>query len=78
MSTDRTPPMLKLLLDKPGKYLLYGNGTGIAIEIDAYGNVFQLHRETRERDGTLDETGWSTNGATQNCSIRLLEEQPHD
>lgn len=70
--------MLKLLLDKPGKYLLHGNGAAFGIEIDAQGNVYQLKPDDGARDGLLDASGWSTNRATQNCSVRLLKEQEHD
>jgi len=59
MIVDNTPPAVKAVLDKPGKYVFIGAITMWLFEVDERGRVHQLKPSTMERDGILSPDGWS-------------------
>jgi len=56
---DNTPPAVKAVLDKPGKYVFLGPVTSWLFEVDKEGNVHQLNLKTMERDGILSPHRWN-------------------
>jgi hypothetical protein len=64
MTEDNTPPAVKAVLDKPGKYVFIGTITAWLFEVDERGRVHQLKPSTMERDGILSAEGWSESSVT--------------
>ncbi len=64
MKEDNTPPAVKAVLDKPGKYIFIGAITMWLFEVDDRGRVHQLKPSTMERDGILAPYRWRESSVT--------------
>jgi hypothetical protein len=64
MTEDNTPPCVRAVLGKPGKYVFIGAITMWLFEVDEKGRVYQLKPKTMERDGILSAEGWSESSVT--------------
>ena len=61
MTVDNTPPEVREVLNKPGKYRYTSKYYVWFFEVDELSRVHQLIPGTLERDGILREDGWNPN-----------------
>lgn len=70
---DNTPPAVKAVLGKPGKYLFFGVALWF-FEVSLEREVHQLRLTDFTKEGLLTPDGWSIEPHAQNAKVFRLEE----